>query len=285
MKLNVHLQSVMRVLVYIEEHLDEPMNLEHLAKIAHISPFHFHRIFRALMGETLHSYIQRLRLEYARGALHLSQKSITEICLESGYENHSAFTKMFKQLIGISPQAYRKRMQPYVENMLKQTQATKPQWINQVQYVDRKEEEVLFIRRLGDYQHTPFEAFKDLFAFLEKEKKLEKVKAFYGLGLDDSQIVEKGKLRFDACVSLKDPMIPSGEVGKKKLPACHCAVFIFQGPYHQIENAILDIFRYWYPDCQKELSPLQPICECLDFLKHNLDRSEGSTKIYIPLLG
>jgi len=274
----------MRVLVYIEEHLDEPMHLEHIAKIAHISPFHFHRIFRAIIGETLHSYIQRLRLEYARGALHFSQKSITEICLESGYENHSAFTKMFKLLMGISPQAYRQRMQPYVENMLKQTQTIKPQWIDQVQYVDRKEEEVLFIRRTGDYQNTPLEAFRALLTFLDKEDKWDQVKALYGMGLDDSLIVEKRKLRFDACVSLKNSIIASGEVGKKKLPACRCAAFIFKGPYHQIEEAILDIFRYWYTDCNKELSPLQPICECLDLLDHRLDRSEGNTKIYIPIM-
>src|SRR5690348_4866735 len=96
-----HLEAIMRVLVYIEEHLAEPLGLEELAGVAHISPFHFHRIFRASVGQTLQAYVKRLRLEAAEGMLRYSDRSITEVGQEIGYESHAAFSRCFKQLIGL----------------------------------------------------------------------------------------------------------------------------------------------------------------------------------------
>ena len=56
-------QRIQAVQRFIQEHLDEELPLERLARVAHFSPFHFHRIFRSLVGESLHAYIRRLRLE------------------------------------------------------------------------------------------------------------------------------------------------------------------------------------------------------------------------------
>jgi len=58
-------ERVLRVLMYIHSHLDETMSLEDLAGIAHFSPFHFHRIFRGMTGESVKEHIRRLRLERA----------------------------------------------------------------------------------------------------------------------------------------------------------------------------------------------------------------------------
>src|SRR5262249_25834145 len=56
-------QRILKVQLHIQEHLDEDLSLERLARIAHFSPFHFHRIFSALAGESVHEYVRRLRLE------------------------------------------------------------------------------------------------------------------------------------------------------------------------------------------------------------------------------
>ena len=85
---------------YIEDHLDETLLLEKLAEIARISPYYFHRLFRAYMGETLAEYVQRIRLQRAQEKLRYSDTSITEIAMDVGYESPAAFTKVFNQIMG-----------------------------------------------------------------------------------------------------------------------------------------------------------------------------------------
>jgi AraC family transcriptional regulator len=64
-----------RVVEHIDRHLDEPLELETLAGVAHFSPFHFHRLFSAWMGETLGEYVRRRRLEIAAQRL-ISQPAV-----------------------------------------------------------------------------------------------------------------------------------------------------------------------------------------------------------------
>ena len=60
-----YIHRINRVADYLEAHIDEDHNLETLAGVAHFSPYHFHRIFRALTGETLNNYVKRVRLQKA----------------------------------------------------------------------------------------------------------------------------------------------------------------------------------------------------------------------------
>ncbi len=276
-----HLEAIMRVLVYIEEHLDGPLGLEELARVAHISSFHFHRIFRAVIGQTLQAYVKRLRLEAAQGMLRYSDRPIIEIGLEVGYQSHAAFSKMFRRLIGLSPSRYRERMHPLVEALIKRTQTNEDTM--KAEYITRNEEEVLFVRRTGDYQKTPQEAFEALKSFLKSERRLGQAKAFYGIGLDDPNIVEVGKLRFDACVSLTEKSVPKGEVGKKTLLGGPYALFVHKGPYSLLEKSLTDIFQYWYPNSGKELADAQPIFEYLELFNDAIPAAERITNIYLPL--
>jgi transcriptional regulator GlxA family with amidase domain len=104
---SVHISAILRVLIYIEEHVDESLLLEKLARIARISPFHFHRLFRAYTGETCLEYMQRLRLQRAREKLRYTDNSITSIALDVGYETSAGFSKIFQQVLGRSPREYR----------------------------------------------------------------------------------------------------------------------------------------------------------------------------------
>ncbi|MEZ7926124.1 helix-turn-helix domain-containing protein, partial [Cloacibacterium sp.] len=104
-----HLARIRKVLDYIDQHLDDELPLEKLAEMGYYSPFHFHRIFRAVTSETLLSYITRKRMEKAAMMLSLKKdKSLEEIFLEIGYNSHSTFGKTFKKHFGISPAAFRK---------------------------------------------------------------------------------------------------------------------------------------------------------------------------------
>ncbi len=98
-----HKERLNRVLIYIQENINSPMSLETLSGVAFFSPFHFHRIFKAFVGETVNDYIRRIRLEHAALKLSYSYETITSIALASGYETPSAFTKAFRQHFGKIP--------------------------------------------------------------------------------------------------------------------------------------------------------------------------------------
>ena len=281
-----HMGRIVKVLVYIESHLDEELSLEKMAKIANISPFYFHRLFRVYVGEPLAEYIKRLRLQRAAERLQYSDTAITDIALDLGYESPSAFTKVFHQVVGKSPRQYRKIMQPLIQMIMKRTTpSSKEQAMLKPEYVNRKEETILFVRRVGDYKDTPASAFQVLVQFLEDEKVTKgQIKAYYSIGLDDPQIVERSKCRFDACASLQESIPPQGEVGQKTLPGGRFAVFTHQGPYSELERVFDEIFRLWYPTSQEQLADVIPFCEHLN-AGESIPDNERLTKLYIPLKG
>lgn len=99
-----------RVVDHIQAHLDEPLDLERLAAVACFSPFHFHRLFSAWMGETLQSFVHRLRLERAAQLLVFDRlRGISGIALECGFSSASTFARAFKSAYGVSAGEWRNR--------------------------------------------------------------------------------------------------------------------------------------------------------------------------------
>jgi AraC family transcriptional regulator len=99
-----------RVVDHIQAHLAEPLDLERLAAVACFSPYHFHRLFRAWMGETLQDFVHRLRLESAAQLLMFNPtQSISDIALECGFSSASAFARAFKSGFGVAASEWRKR--------------------------------------------------------------------------------------------------------------------------------------------------------------------------------
>ena len=92
---------------YIHQHMDEPLNRETLAAVADFSVPHLHRLFRECVGESMGSYVRRLRLERAGRKLRLGAVNITEVALAAGYDSHAAFGKAFKQQFGLCPSDFR----------------------------------------------------------------------------------------------------------------------------------------------------------------------------------
>ncbi|MEU4352790.1 AraC family transcriptional regulator [Streptomyces sp. NPDC023838] len=86
----------------------QPLDVPALAAIAHVSPAHFTRTFRATFGETPHRYLQRRRVERAMSLLRESERSVTDICFEVGFASTGTFSRTFSAIVGRSPRAYRK---------------------------------------------------------------------------------------------------------------------------------------------------------------------------------
>ncbi len=99
--------AVERIVTHMKEHLDEPLVLDEIARIAAISKFHLVRVFDEITGTTPHHFLSCLRMQRAKDLLLASDRSITDICMEVGYASLGSFSKTFSALVGISPQDFR----------------------------------------------------------------------------------------------------------------------------------------------------------------------------------
>lgn len=103
-----YIARINAVMDYIQKNLDKTLTLNELARVANFSPFHFHRIFSSIVGETLNNFIQRLRIEKAASMLcSNSRKSITEIAFDCGFSSSSSFARLFKEMYGMSASQWR----------------------------------------------------------------------------------------------------------------------------------------------------------------------------------
>jgi len=87
----------------------QPLDVATLARIAHVSPAHFTRTFRATFGETPHRYLQRRRVERAMFLLRETGHSVTDICFQVGFGSPGTFSRTFHVIVGVSPRDYRAR--------------------------------------------------------------------------------------------------------------------------------------------------------------------------------
>lgn len=103
-----YIKRINNVLNYIEQNLDNELSLESIAPIACYSPFHLHRLFKAITKETLNTYITRKRVERAAMQLiHHKEMTIAEIAAQNGFNSNSSFTRSFSKLYGKSPTNFR----------------------------------------------------------------------------------------------------------------------------------------------------------------------------------
>ncbi|HEV8428948.1 MAG TPA: helix-turn-helix transcriptional regulator [Pyrinomonadaceae bacterium] len=102
-----HRRAVERVITDARERLCEPISLQDMSRVAYISTFHFNRVFHQITGLPPAKFISAMRLDQARRLLLNTNLSITDICLEVGYNSLSTFTRRFTQRVGLGPREFR----------------------------------------------------------------------------------------------------------------------------------------------------------------------------------
>ena len=100
-------RRVLAAMRLMEARLDEELSLGDIAGAAHFSPYHFHRIFVGMTGETVGAYLRRLRLERAAQRLCYGDQPVTAVALEAGFESPEAFARAFRAAYAVSPSAWR----------------------------------------------------------------------------------------------------------------------------------------------------------------------------------
>jgi AraC-like DNA-binding protein len=100
-------RHLLRARDLVDGHYAEPLDLDALARTAHVSPRHFSRSFRRTFGETPYQYLLSRRIERARHLLRTTDLRIADICLRVGFTSVGSFTTTFRRHVGVSPTAYR----------------------------------------------------------------------------------------------------------------------------------------------------------------------------------
>jgi AraC family transcriptional regulator len=244
-------QRLLQVQLFIQEHLDEDLSLDRLAKVAHFSPYHFHRIFRAMLGESVADYIRRIRLESAAFALRHTDRTVLRIALDAGYGTHEAFTRAFRQRFGVSPTEFREDHSPYQPSLPESVMTAVQAPARPVRIESLPPRRVAFLRHIGPYQEMG-PTFGKLMSWAGPKGLVGPQSVILALCHDDPDVTPADKLRCDCCVSVPDSFQPAGEIGVQTVEGGEYAILTHVGPYNSLGDSYRWLFGSWLPASGRE---------------------------------
>ncbi|MCL3782030.1 AraC family transcriptional regulator [Prolixibacteraceae bacterium JC049] len=237
-------QRVELVIDYIEENIDSKLHLEQLAEVALFSKYHFHRIFKSVTGDSLNTYIKRLRMVKAYRLLQVDKMlSIQELAIKTGYNSTANFSRDFKGYHGISPTQARNS-----DKVLeKQVTTVKPSKLNiafkGIQYIP--DHFVLFKKITTGYDTELIPKISCELYQIAMENQFN-IKQFIGIGYDDPAYTPADKCKFDMCISVDKNELPTPlPCTSKTIKGGKFAVFYFQGYKDDISVAWDYLFKDW----------------------------------------
>jgi len=247
-----------RVLEHIDRELDQPLELETLARVANFSPFHFHRLFTAWTGETLGDYVRRRRLELAALRLVAQPRlAVLQVALSVGFGSTEAFARAFKTRFGSTPTGWRdSQRRKRDQSKSKHDQAPEQTPANdgdmKVTIVDRQPTTVAYLRHVGPYgkQVSDFWITK-VAPWMETNGLYGKPR--YGISLDDPGIAAPETLRYDAAVEVPKDFAGAGDYQMTVIPGGKYAVGKFKGTENEVGEAWVWLLRDWLPESGMQL--------------------------------
>ncbi len=286
-------ERMLRVLAHIQQNLDEALSPEDLAAVAHFSPFHFHRIFQGMVGESLMAHVRRLRLERAATRLKHSDQPVTQIAFEAGYETPEAFTRAFHRMFGNSPTRFREIHQPLPMPDVpsgvhyapgggpSDFTATRRDSAMEASVKKIDEMKVVFIRHVGPYNDVG-PTWERLCKWAGKKGLIWWKPTMLGLCHDDPAITPPDKIRYDACIVTKKEVEPEGEVGVQTIAGGDYAVAIHRGPYEKLGETYAALCGQWIPGQGREIAAA-PAFEIYKNSPHKTKPEKLVTEVHVPL--
>lgn len=288
-------ERMLVVLLYIQEHLSEALQLEELASLAYFSPFHFHRIFRGMIGESVHQHIRRLRLERAAHQLKFSDVPITRIAFDAGFEAHEAFTRAFRAMFDDSPTGFRQthRTVPVknvpsgihymASDLLTDFESSSPGVERMRVTIERVDPfRVLFMRHTGPYDEVD-QIWQQLFAWAGRRGLVGPSTQMVAVTYDDPDITPPERLRCDACLVIGQSIEPEGPVALQQIGGGDYAATRHTGPYDRLADTYARLCGTWLPSSGREARS----APALEFYRNsptNTSPEELITDIHLPLV-
>lgn len=277
---NDYIQRINKVVAYINDHLDESLDLKTLAEVAALSEFHFHRVFKALKGESIGAHISRLRIEAAARLLRYSALSIEDIAFNIGYETPAALSKAFKNQYGITPTKYRTNKDIYI---MKKEIINPDLALKAPKIMELEPKNLIYVALTGEYGTLDYgKAYEQLWAVVKSQKLFTKGIESICVSYDDPKITEASLQRSEVSLAIHKPAHPEGEVSCKTLAGGKYAVFFYQGSYSYL-SAVYDAAMRWVIDSEYEVRE-EPTFEKYLNDSHRTPEEKLKTEVYIPII-
>lgn len=287
-----YVARVNRVIDYVERNLHQPLSLATLADVAQLSRYHFHRIFGAMVGETLHGFVQRLRVERAATLLLANPKdSVTTIALDCGFSSSATLARAFKEAFGMSAtewraQGDRKRCDgdSKIRNMLGNLgeaaadwacyidpATSNPTWrptmktdrddlVTKIEVKELPQHHVVYLRHVGPYGQVALvpRLVERLRSWAVPRGLVTTATRLLLVAHDSPSITAPDKLRLSVCLTVPAGTAGEGEVGTMQIPGGKFAVARFEIPPARIAEAWNVVYGRWLP--QSGYQPDDRLC-------------------------
>ena len=267
-----------RVTAHIHDRLAEPLDLNELALVADLSPYHWHRIYHALMGETVAATVRRVRLHRASGELAQTTLTVTEIARRCGYPNAQSFTRAFRQSFGRSPQAWRETR---TDTLPWQAAAALDTggWSVEIRHVPAVE--LAGITHRGSYMRIG-KAFETAHIHLASQSLLRPDTRWMAQYMDDPWAYPEAQLNSRAGLSVPFGTDLAPPLQRFTVGGTPCAVLRYRGPYPNMRDAYRWLYGTWLIASGHALAD-QPVFE--EYLNNprNTAPADLLTDICLPL--
>ncbi len=297
-----YLKRMNRIVEYVNEHLNEDIDLDRLAELSNFSKWHFQRIMKAFIGEPIGTFIQRKRVETAAKLLHDTDLPISAIAYEVGYDTPSSLSKIFRLFYRISPSEYRNNKSFLI---MKPIQVNEKLSLKAPKIVTLEPKQAIYLQLTGGYSSLDYAgAWKRLWQFVKENKLFSAGIEHFAIYLDDPQVTAEENLHTDICLVLPKKAEPKAGIGVKTIEGGKYAKFLYAGSYEHLGAVYDAIYGKWLPEnggctCEKCRTPhsqgVMSECDCgcilrdvpcLEKYLNNPDKTPPEklkTEIYVPV--
>jgi AraC family transcriptional regulator len=250
-----YIARIDRVIDHLRAHLDRPVRLDELARVAGFSEFHFHRIFGAVTGETVNVFANRARIEKAARLLRYSDRSATDIAFDCGFSSSAAFSRAFRAAYDTTPSRFRRkgevgeskiRKEPFPELDYRLPMSVEEQRAAfPVRVVDLPERRIAYLRVVNAFEGgRVLAAFGEMVAWARREGILEEGTLF-GMSIDDPHVTPRPLYRYEVCFASSSPFVVAEGMSTVTLPAMRYAIARVSGDLRRVATAWDYLFRGW----------------------------------------
>jgi len=253
----IYHNRINQVIDYVNSRLNQSFSIEELAAVAHFSPFHFHRIFLAITGETVNAFTNRVRLEKAARLLKFAKKPVAEIAYESGFSSPAIFSRAFKQYYGFSATQYRsghpienskisKAVMPF-HSFLCSTDEEELTKMFPVEIRQLPARKIAYIRLMNAFGKglVPV-AYEEMIEWARAHQ-LFASETIFGMSVDDPMVTPAEQYRYEVCMTIPEQLQPerSGRIEFLTLPATRYAITRAVGDIRQVATGFYFLFNHW----------------------------------------
>lgn len=275
---------------YIQENLSQPILLAEVAKVSCFSEFHFHRIFHALVGETVNEFINRKRMERAaHWIICQPEKTMTEISMQGGFSSSANFSKAFKKYFGLTPsqlrdvesaeiskngkllRKYGKAFNPLdlysqsITNQVRFTAEELEEMFMNVHVETLQEKRIAYLTVPGGYElSSVFETWDKMINWAKLNKIENEDRKRYAICHDNPMITPTEKCRYDASIEVSSDVQVNEPFTIAKIPEGRYAIAYYKGPGDKVSDFYMELYSGWMPSSGFEPDNFPPVAHYLN---------------------